>query len=137
MLDSWVIYGGKQIKDSALAKAAAEAFLLPSENVKIYKDIKSINKETKIYIKAQKRVQSSENFYFQFIITFDSSIFSDDAEPDKSGFNDATMKIARKLAPCLGIPLIGSLSDFNRNDIYYYKCYPDGREERVEWPDED
>ena len=39
------------------------------------------------------------------------------------------------ITPHLGLPIVGSYEDVRRDELHFIKCYPDGSEERVEWPD--
>ena len=96
-------------------------------------------KRHKKIVAEQNRIDISSEFKFEISINFDTTVYKIEiwGNPDENGIDYSEIELTRKIAANLGEPIIGRLPTYGQNAIFYLKCYPDGREERVEWPEED
>ena len=138
MRGSWKLYSGKRIEPERLCLATAKAFQLRTEDVKPLKDSILKAPPARIYIEEYDiGEERPSEFRFEIDLCIESNLYTYTDSPSKDGLVKDNLNLAKKIVPFLYEPLVGEVEDYSKNDIYYYKCYPDGSEERVEWPDED
>ena len=138
MRATWTLYSEKRIEPERLRMAAAKAFQLRSEDIKLLEGSILKAPPARIYIEEYDfGEERSSEFRFEIDLCIESELYADTGYPAKGsdGLVKDNLNLAKKIASVLGEPLIGNVEDYNNNDIYYIKCYPDGREERVEWPE--
>ena len=119
------IYGAQEVPSAKIREILSAAFHIPAENIEDYKtSSQDARQKSSVWFDVLKH-DFSDEFRFEFEFHIDTSLFSS---------KDENLQLAQKLAPFLGEPLIGDTPDYSKNECCYYKCYPDGRQERIEWP---
>ena len=127
------------IEKNELSKALSDAFGVSKEDIFFSDGEKSPNyAHCSVIVEQWKLRESPEDLRVEIILEISDKIFKRNTMGvDENLCHSVDLEAARMIAPHMKQAIVGSYEDVQRDELCFVKCYPDGREERIEWPDEE